>query len=301
MGTAKPIIDFTKFRGIKNIGDATQTPAPFLRSAVNVDIDNDGIISRRDGRTAAAVAGNFHSMRDFLNHTLTLAVQDTNLVIIDPDYSVTVVRSGLTAGLRMEYVEVNNQVYYTNGQVYGFVENRRNGSLSTLTKLLSSYMPAGHMIEYYEGRMYVARGGVIIPSEPYDFNRTIQRKDFIMFPGRISLMKAVDDGLYVGYGSGTGFIAGRKPKEFVFKPLTSYDAVPYTGVSVDAELVSGDQPLSGKAVLWESTKGPCLGLNGGVFFNLALNTYSPPDGYEGVSIYRKNRKGTHQMLTILKQ
>ena len=299
--TAPAVMEFKKFAGIKNAQDRTTLGAPFLWSADNVDCDDEGIISRRYGHSAALIAGDYHSGFATKAGTLMLAVQGANLVIANPVAgTTTVLRSDLTPGLRMSYVEVNNEVYYTNGQVYSYV-NLQTGALGTfpaISKTLSQRMPAGHLITHYKGRMYIARGNTLFWSVAMDFGRIELRRSFRQFPGLITMIQAVDDGIWISYGK-TGFIAGNTPKEAILIDAVNYDAVMYSGVSVDAALLSGDEPMKGKAAVWESTQGPCLGLSGGIFINIAQRKYNPPTGTYGAAIVRKNRKGTYQYLALI--
>lgn len=284
--------------GINNIGDPLSLGPDYLVSATNVDIGDTKLKHRREGYGAALLAGNYHSAKTFFGNTLCLAVTGTSLRIVNPDWSSHIIRNDLTPGLRMSYVEVNDEIHYTNSQVIGFVKNRADGAFPAITKIGGSRMPAGHLIEYHNGVLLVARGGDIFHSMPHDLGRTELRRNFFSFPGRMTLMRSVFGGLFVAYGK-TSFLAGLTPKEFTVRDLTEYDAIPHTDTEFDAADLGGDQPMTGKGIFWESTKGPCIGLPGGIFFNLALNKYTPPAGASGASIQRVNRKGFNQFLTIL--
>lgn len=291
---------FGKFTGIRNAIERSRLRPSDLWQATDVDIDDTGILSRRAGFGAAVIAQGLHSCQSFQSNTLTLGVCGTDLVIVNPDRSLEVVRAGLTAGLRMSYAEVNDEVHYTNGQVIGFVKNRADGTFPSISKLYGSRMPAGHMIAHYNGRLYVARGGYVAISEAYDFGRTSPRKDWLWFPGYVTLMAPVVDGMYVAYGK-TAFLAGAGPKAFVHRPIADYDAVPHTAISLNAELIAGEQPMTGSVVWWQSVQGQCLGMAGGQMINLALSReYDAPTGIEGATCVRTNRKGTVQVLTILR-
>lgn len=297
-------IKFQKFAGIKDACDAVSTTPPFLREADNVDIDDEGKrISRRNGPGAALVSGNYHSIWSSRAETVMLGVTGSSLRIIHGDGTTTTIRSDLTANLPMDYVEVNNQIYYSNNQVLGFIdEGLRNGSFPTITKFGASSMPAGEMLEFYEERLYVVKGGYIPYSAPLDFGRTSLRSDFLWFPGNITMFKAVKDGIYCSFGHQTVFLSGRRPKDFTLVPVADYPAIKGTAVKFDASLASSNVPLQGDAVFWYSEKGPCIGFQGGQMLNLALTKYKAPTGISGAAAIRKTAQtenGFFQAVTIL--
>jgi hypothetical protein len=291
-------IKYQGFKGIKNVGDETATLPPFLREAQNVDIDDALLLSRRDGH-ASFIAGNYHSMWSTADKSLTLAVTGSNLVIVNPGATTAVIRTDLMAGLTMDYTEVNGQAWYSNGRDFGFVENRASGVLPTITKIGGSRMPAGDIIEYYEGLLYTVSGGRVRYSEYMDFGRTVLRKNKLNFPGLVTLFRAVNDGIYCAFGNETIFLSGRRPSEFIVKPVADYGAVPRTAEKFDASLVSTSTPLQGPALYWMSDAGPCIGYSGGMMINQALTKYEAPEGNAGASVIHKNRKGFWQALTIL--
>lgn len=296
-------IKFTGWKGIKTLGDALETDVPYVREALNVDVDDAGKkLSRRQGFGAAFVAGDYHSLwpQRPTPSGLALGVSGTTLRIINPDGSTTIIRSDLTAGLAMDYVEINNQVFYSNGQVLGFVENRAAGVFPAVTKLGGSPMPAGQFLEFYEGRLHSVQGGRDTYSEPWDFGRTMFRKNLIQFPGQTTMFKAVKDGIYVSFGNQTIFLGGRKPSEFTVIPVADYAAIRGTAFKFDASLISSNTPLQGDAVFWWSERGPCVGYPGGQMINFGLTKYIPPEGVAaGAAIMRKTTKGFYQALTIL--
>jgi len=296
-------IKLQAFKGIKDVCDAKETQPPYLREASNVDIDDEGKkVSRRPGFGAAFVAGNYHSLwpQRPTPSGLMLGVTGTTLRIINPGGSTTIIRSDLAPNLTMDYVEVNGQVYYSNGQVLGFVENQADGIFPTISKLGGSRMPAGQIIEFYEERLYTIQGGRATYSEPWDFGRTALRKNILQFPGQITMWKAVKDGIYCSFGTQTVFLQGAQPSQFIIIPVSDYAAVRGTVVKFDASLVSSNTPLQGDAVMWYSDKGPCVGLQGGLMINHGMTKYnSPANLVSGAGIVRKTTKGFYQSLTIL--
>lgn len=111
---------YKKFVGLRNDVSAERFGPEDLAIADNCQLDATGKLSRRAGRTLK-LSGNFHAL--WSDGTQTLVVQDSNLLRINADYTTTLLRSGLTAGLRMAYSAINGQVYYSNGLQTGVIEN----------------------------------------------------------------------------------------------------------------------------------------------------------------------------------
>lgn len=302
MSVVQPIAKFTGFLGIQDDCDALATKTPKLRQAMNVDVDDQGkIASLRDGFGAAFVAGDYRCLwpQRPTPSGLTLGVTGSTLKIINSGGTTTTVCTDLDPDLDVDFCEVNGRVYYSNGQVYRFIENRVDGVFPTITASSGSAMPAGSILEYYEERMYSIVGNKAFYSAPWDFGRCISRKDFLQFPGLITMFRAVKDGIFCSYSDRTVFLNGRRPMEFSMVPVADYAAIPRTSVKFDASLVSSNTPLQGDAVYWHSEKGPCIGYQGGMMLNFALTKVVPDTGETGASIVRKNSKGFYQALTVL--
>src|SRR5574337_470715 len=297
----------TKFLGIKDDCDELSTPPPHFRVADNVDIDDAGKkVSRRQGYGTALLAGNYHSIWNNRKQTLALGVTGTSLRILnlkEAPITTTIIRNDLNDGLAMDYAEAKNQIWYSNGQVLGFIENRADGILPAITKTGGVRMLPGEIIEYFEDHMYTVTGGRVCYSEALDFGRTALRKNFLWFPGPVTMFRSVKDGIYCSFGNQTVFIAGSKPSDFNIIPVADYPAIPRTARKFDASLVSSNTPLQGDAVYWYSDRGPCIGFQGGQMLNLALTKYKAPTGVSGAAAIRKTAKGEgfYQALTIIQK
>jgi hypothetical protein len=119
---------FTAFGGIRNtlaperLGRAVRQRGGIdqrtdLTAAVNIDLDDSGRASRRAGQTRV-VPGAAHSL--FADAGLCLYVQDGALKRLQPDYSSTVLATGL-GGDPLRYVSVNGRIYWSDA--------RRSGAL----------------------------------------------------------------------------------------------------------------------------------------------------------------------------
>lgn len=96
-----------------------------LRNAVNVDLDRDGHLSRRDGNTER-LPGSTHSL--FSNDSILLAVIDNNLVgvTVNEDTGALTTQTfhtGLAPNRPVVYADTTERICYTNGIITGTIRN----------------------------------------------------------------------------------------------------------------------------------------------------------------------------------
>lgn len=122
------------FTGLRNNTPVERFELSDLTEALNVDIDDSLEISRRDGFSAPVVAGSFRSVWASGNTCLALR-NETDLVRIQPDYSVSVIRSGMTPARDISYTPLGSLIGYSNGIDIGIVQGSENRTwgLSTPT------------------------------------------------------------------------------------------------------------------------------------------------------------------------
>lgn len=126
-------VTFPAFAGINNVLPAERihalptkdNPTCDLVAAVNVDIDNSGQVSRRAGQTLKA-PGAAHSL--WASQDKCLFVAGTDMKRMNADFSATTLVTGLTAGAAAAYIEVNDRIYWTNGEQTGIVAAGTNRS-----------------------------------------------------------------------------------------------------------------------------------------------------------------------------
>jgi hypothetical protein len=108
----KPVL-LDKFKGLRNDVDPTAFEPGDMTVASNVDIEETGKLQRRGGY-AQVRAGSSHSL--WAKGDLCLFVSGTTLYRLKPDFTTTVLASGLAAGLPLSYMAPGNGlVYWANG------------------------------------------------------------------------------------------------------------------------------------------------------------------------------------------
>jgi len=99
-------------QGVNNTAKEHALPDGALRAAVNMDLDNAGMASRRDGFFNVVAAGRAHSLFGGVTHLL--AVVDGDLRAYDPTFAETAVRLGV-GDRYATATQVIDEVYWSNG------------------------------------------------------------------------------------------------------------------------------------------------------------------------------------------
>ncbi len=279
---------FKNFTGINNVADAINLDLKALTEASNVDIDNEGRIKRRGGYTKKYTpTEKLHSM--FSNDRICLFVEGTTLKRLHTDYTTTTIRTNVS-NLPMEYVDVNEKVYYSNASVNGWVDTLGNDNrYATPTVNFKAVPPPSQHIEYYNGRIYHAKNETIWFTDAHGYGLIDMRQNAMKMKDEVTMLKAVDNGIYVSIGdvndrSSAIFLSGNTPEEFTSREVANYGAIEGTAVKTKSSFV-GDG-AEGKKVLWVSRKGICLGENGGKFTNLTATRYEVPRNRYGSGMFR---------------
>jgi hypothetical protein len=301
MTLTRPLFSISNILGIHNLPDAARIEprgaSSYLFAGVNIDIDNQGMPHRRKGYLPASYSGSrIHSL--FGNKVDTLFVEGPDLKRLDTDtFTASTVRAGVGEA-RMVYVDAAGRIFYTNNQVIGYVQAGAGYTFSTPTATYKIPMPPGHLIDWFNGRLYVARKGEIWFSDAMYPGQTDSRRGFKQIGGYLTLMRAVRDGMYVSDGKAVYFMGGLSPKEFILVKVDEHPAIPGTDYVTDGENI-GDGSLTGKVVVWLSPMGICAGGSGGTVRNLTSEHYHPRLSGQGHALVRINPRGYHEYLVAL--
>ena len=253
-----------------------------LAVAFNVDIDSTGRISRRKGYTKI-VDGECHSL--FPYEDGFLVVRNGILSILNPDYSYEGICS-VNKKAKVSYVLVGERVYFTNGYEKGYIEGRKYFPWEFIeyvgppTTRVFYGPPLGHLIEVYNGFMFIAQANVLWYSMPFSYHSYSLKSDYIPFDSKVRMVKAVKDGLYVSTGKDVYYLNGSNPKEFFQEKVCNYPAIEGTGILIDGRKI-GNGDIKEKVVIWASKKGICIGGPNGLFANLTERKLVYPSTNEG--------------------
>jgi hypothetical protein len=154
--------------------------------------------------------------------------------------------------------------------------------------------PAGQLVAYYRGRMFVAVGDTLYPSEPYAYE-LFDYRNFIQMDGQITLLAAMEDkersgdaqhsGFFVGTDRSCGVIVGAEPSDFQYVPKTNYGAILGALDYVDGS-VFGDNSLGARSLpMWLTTQGICVGKPDMEIQNLTRTKYGFTAAGQGAALF----------------
>lgn len=287
------------FRGINNVQDPDKLQpnrddgTVFLTKADHTDITDDFRVARRSG-SESVYTGNatVHSM--FATPELCLFVEGTALKSIDENFNTSVLLNSLIPNRRMSYVDIGGVIYFSNGFDKGYIMDGVAFAYTSPADTFKIQMPAGHLLDYYNGRLYVASNNLLFVSDPYHLMQYDERTGIIPFEYRITTLKHVSDGLWVGTEKSIIFLAGGSPADFRYLDKANYGAVENSAVTTSASDVGME--ADGDVVIMASTKGLCVCAAGGIFRCTTGDYYVLTDEVQRSSAFFKKEEDKHQYL-----
>lgn len=154
--------------------------------------------------------------------------------------------------------------------------------------------PAGQLVAYYRGRMFVAVDDVLYPSEPFSYE-LFDYRNYMQFDGRIAMLATMEDkesagatlhsGMFIGTDRSCGVLVGAAPADFQYVPKTNYGAIlgalDYVDGSVFGDNSIGARPLP----MWLTTQGICIGKPDMDIQNLTRTKFSFTAAGQGAAIF----------------
>lgn len=305
--------------GVRNTVTRERLGLADLETAVNIDLDDAGQPKRRRGITLAA-AGDFHSVRTLTRGTL--GVKDGALGWIDADLTFRQLVAD-AGSRRVAYVQVAEDVYFSSENTSGAIRlddsvapwgvSNDTGTwvspvvnpTTTLGAVGGRYLsapPLATELEYYNGRIYAAQGRTLWATELYLYHLLDKTRNFIQFDADVSLVMAVDDGLYVGTSRGLNFLKGDGLGRLAQIVLGDAPVLPGSGLLVPTERVhpqarQGPTPES-MAAVFMTAAGWCAGFNGGEVYNLTRDRMVFPAASSAAALYR-DQDGVSTAIAVL--
>ncbi len=250
-----------------------------LAEAVNVDISSSFRANRRKGYEKV-ISLPVHSL--FCQGGEALFVSDYVLYLLGSDFSY---RSLITlkSNERMDFAQVQDRIYYVNGTDFGYVSNgtryewkKDKEYVGPTTQRVMSGPFSGQHIEYFYGRLYVAKDDVLWFSEWNALNWFDMARNFIPFEGRIRMVKSVKGGLFVSTDKAIYFLEGIVPKDFVMRMVYGWPALEW----------SCSRDYLDLSVFWVTEKGLMEGKEDGSVVELNRVKVIYPKGIKGCSLVR---------------
>lgn len=295
------------FAGIRNTVGEDRLKSSELVSAVNVDLDDAGQARRRRGYTqhSNAVCHSLVTLGD-----VTLVVKDGVLGQLYPDWSfVAIVPVGPEP---LCYTRIGDTIFYSSSVTAGKLVNgvpaqwgatvgdqwispvlRPSETLGAISGKLLGGPPNATSMEVYKGRLYLAHRNLVWVTELYLYDLVDKTKNFLQFEDDVTLLAAVDDGIYVGTERNLYFLQGTFSEGLKRSVVMGTGVVPGSCVRVpfvkaDPRARSGPAP-EGQGPMFLTLGGVVLGLNGGQAYNLTQDHFVFPDAIGAAALYREDQ------------
>ncbi|MBF0539698.1 MAG: hypothetical protein HQL03_15765 [Nitrospirae bacterium] len=157
--------------------------------------------------------------------------------------------------------------------------------------------PPGQLLCYYRGRIYVASLNTLWYSQPYAYELFDPAQGWLVFDEPITLLAAVEDGIFVGTSEEVVFVKGTEPERFQMMRLSNCGAV--LGTQTMGTLPGNNTSDTGsETVFWESRMGKCAGSSGGRLQLLNADRYYYEAGEIGTGVFWQ-RDGMQLYLSIM--
>lgn len=156
------LFEHSDFAGLRNNVGAEGFDLGDLVSALNCDIDDELEIHRRKGFSTLLTAAIDRCM--WSNGDVCLGIGSNALKIVNSDFSINTVRTGLTPAAPMAYVSFFRRVFYSNGVENGIVSqgvNRTWGIAVPPAPVISTATPGGNLLpgRYQVSMTYLRNDG----------------------------------------------------------------------------------------------------------------------------------------------
>lgn len=308
-------IIWAQFQGIKNTVAPERLALGELEAAVNIDIDDAGQPRRRRGFSSVDSA-DYHSARTIAGRTFV--VKDGVLGTLAPDYTFTDLAD--VGPDTLAYTAVGEVVYYSSRTASGKIVNgvarawgaavsegqwvspvmRPTETLGAIAGRLLGAPPLATELEAYKGRIYLAHGPVMWCTELYLYDLVDKTRGFVQFEDDITMIRAVDDGLFVGTTAQLLFLQGTYSTGLKRSIVVDSPVIPGSAVLAPAADVmpqDGVKP-EGSAWVFMTGEGACVGFDGGQVFNLTRGRVVFPAAVRAAALYRQDQ-GANAYVAVM--
>ena len=306
------------FKGVRNNVSRERLGTDDLEVALNVDIDDAGQLRRRRGYSLK-LAGDGHSV--YTTTRGVLGVMDGVLGWVRPNFSFQALYAGM-GGHAVGYAQVGDDIYFSSKVASGIVRaddsvspwgvsasapewlspvRSPTDTLGEIAGKLISPPPLATDLDYYKGRIYLGVDRVLWATELYLYNYVDRTRGYLPFETDITLVKAVDDGVYVGTVGGLFFIQGTLADGLKRTPVTDAQVFKGSGTTVPVSRMhpqarQGPVP-EGLGVMMMTSDGVYAGFNGGEVYNLTQDRVVFPNVARVAALYRE-QDGVNQFIAV---
>jgi hypothetical protein len=262
-----------------------------LVEGVDVDIDDSGQVSRRNGRESLSSVAS-HSM--FQDGGDCFVVQDRTsdsaIYKVQVDFTLAGVRSGLTKGRKVSFCQVGEKTYYSNGVENGVITAGASAPWPDTSEHYGAETtrvfypaPAGSHIAYFLGCWWIAKGNTIFVSEFRSEGKFDLFGKRFSFGSDVRMIRPVLGGVWVSDSMQTGFIA--RADDFKAMTWAKKAEVPAHEWSDACTLHDyGKIEIPGLSATWSSDEGQCIGTQDGQLIVRTDDRLNYPSGSSGATV-----------------
>jgi hypothetical protein len=150
--------------------------------------------------------------------------------------------------------------------------------------------PLAAIIEHYKGRMYLAVGKVLWATELYLYDHVDRMRNFVQFESTITMVRAVENGFYVGTETGLYFLSGTLAEGLRRVSVVDAGVVPGSDTVIPARKTNPGErqaPMpEGTLPIFLTTDGVCIGRDNGDVLNLTEGRVRLPKMTSAAAFHR---------------
>lgn len=245
----------------RNVVRDTALPEGTLYDALNVNIRPDGTFrSRHTWQNVLAGDG-----RDLYEHSdgRVYGIFDGAVVEFEQD-SLVEIMPGVD---RASWTDLNGKAVFATREGVFEIDDLAVTQLTATRDeqdvddvLLD--LPGGQWVDYWNGRLVLARGARLIFSEPLRYGAYNPHIGFIDLPRKIQWVAPLETGIFVGLKDHVLFLRGRSPSDIQITRVAR-ESAPGMALVVPGELINAGEGMPGRVAVFFTRAGFTLGLPDG--------------------------------------
>lgn len=265
-----------------------------LAQAVNCSIDERGLVTLRNG-SVKKIDGEFHSLFCDGGDCFVVQERTTDSAIMQvvkagDAHSLSLVRGGMSKGLRMCFAQANTDTFYSNGVQNGYIRGGATYPWPVQTYRgpdadvdFATSVPVANHIAFLQGGKCVISVGphLFLNHEPFKYGLFAPALGFIGFESDVSMICPAQSGFFVSDQRQTWFFRKVDGGWYRYRQEL-VDAAPVIEWSLAQEKVllrDIGYDLTGFGRVWRSSEGICVGTDDGLVFNRTKDKVRLPNIY----------------------
>jgi hypothetical protein len=197
----------------------------------------------------------------------------------------------------------NGDVFYLAKILNADVTTYTYGGGSQALPLNTQYLqqaPAGEIVAYHYGVLYVVKGSVVYPSTAFGYE-LFDLQDFIAFDSPVRIFAPVENGIWVGTDKEVAWLGGVTPDKFEKAVRAEIGSVKGTLAYVSSESLPEikENIQDAQVALWWTDEGVYAGYPSGTLHKLTESRYHPSiDGQSGAGFVLEQTGGDKYLAVI---